>query len=39
MHDLEHEEEYRYRRISPYKNIDCDAVYKIEIEGFDIEAS
>lgn len=37
IYDLEHEKEYRYRRISPYGNIDCDAIYKIETEGFKIE--
>ncbi|MEN8886157.1 MAG: DUF6695 family protein [Winogradskyella sp.] len=28
--------EYRFRRISPYGNIDCDAIYRVNAAGFDI---
>ncbi|WP_203255845.1 DUF6695 family protein [Hyunsoonleella ulvae] len=28
---------YRFRRISPYGNIDCDAIFAINKEGFDYE--
>ncbi|SDR92759.1 hypothetical protein SAMN04515667_1010 [Formosa sp. Hel1_31_208] len=31
--------EFRFRRISPYGNIDCDGVYTIINKGFDIHAS
>lgn len=37
IHDLEHEAQYRYRRISPYGNVDCDGIYKIDDESFDID--
>lgn len=36
LHDLEHEEEYRFKRISPHGNIDVDGIYKISKAGFDI---
>jgi len=39
IYDLKHEAEYRFRRISPYGNIDCDAIYRVDNEGFDIESS
>lgn len=35
LHDLGSKTEYRFRRISPYGNIDCDAVFKVEDEAFD----
>ncbi len=36
IHDLGSKNEYRFRRISPYGNIDCDGIYTIGSEGFDI---
>jgi len=36
IYDLGSPAEYRFRRISPYGNIDCDGVYKLENEGFNI---
>ncbi|MFK7782532.1 DUF6695 family protein [Psychroserpens sp.] len=36
IHDLNHETEYRFRRISPYGNIDCDGIYEIDCHSFDI---
>ncbi|WP_296380850.1 DUF6695 family protein [Winogradskyella sp.] len=38
IYDLGNKMEYRYRRISPYGNIDCDGVYSINSEGFDINS-
>lgn len=38
LYDLGKKDEYRYRRISPYGNVDCDGVYKIDDEGFDINS-
>lgn len=38
LYDLNHEVEFRYRRISPYGNIDCDGVYKLSSEGFDAQS-
>ena len=35
LHDLGSKTEYRFKRISPYGNIDCDAVFKIEDVAFD----
>ena len=29
--------EYRYKRISPYGNIDCDAIYIVEDSSFEFE--
>ena len=39
IYDLEIETQYRYRRISPYGNVDCDGVYKITSEGLDITSN
>jgi hypothetical protein len=36
LYDLGHDTEYRFRRISPYGNTDCDGVYKVNDESFDI---
>ncbi|WP_340154833.1 DUF6695 family protein [uncultured Winogradskyella sp.] len=36
LHDLANEIEFRFRRVSPYGNIDCDRIYQIDSEGFDI---
>lgn len=38
LYDLSQPEEFRFRRISPYGNIDCDAVYLVNNANFDIEA-
>ena len=35
LHCLGHNSEYRFKRISPYGNIDVDGVYKISGSGFD----
>ena len=35
LHDLNSKTEYRFRRISPYGNVDCDAVFKVEDQVFD----
>lgn len=37
LHCLGHPSEYRFRRISPYGNIDVDGIYTISEAGFDIE--
>lgn len=36
IYDIGSEIEYRYRRISPYGNVDCDGIYKITSEGFEL---
>lgn len=36
IYDLESEPEFRFRRISPYGNIDSDGIYLIDKIGFDI---
>ncbi|OUR94446.1 hypothetical protein A9Q87_02060 [Flavobacteriales bacterium 34_180_T64] len=36
LHDINHNNEYRFRRISPYGNIDVDGVFVIAELGFDI---
>ncbi|MDY2587039.1 DUF6695 family protein [Winogradskyella aquimaris] len=36
LHDLGHDCEYRFRRISPYGNMDCDGIYKVNDDSFDI---
>jgi hypothetical protein len=38
VYDLSVTNEYRFRRISPYGNIDCDGIYKLHSDGFDINA-
>jgi len=30
--------EYRFRRISPYGNVDCDGIYKVNDDNFDINS-
>ncbi|WP_299368133.1 DUF6695 family protein [Winogradskyella sp.] len=37
LYDLDNRVEYRFRRISPYGHIDCDAVVKVRDESFDID--
>ena len=39
IHDLNCRESYRYRRISPHGDVDCDGVYKISKTGFNINAA
>lgn len=36
LYDLGHETDYRFRRISPYGHIDCDAIYEIDKSDFDM---
>ena len=36
IYDLGSKSEYRFRRISPYGNIDCDAIYSVDSEAFNI---
>ena len=36
LHNLNHDVEYRFRRVSPYGNIDVDGIYEITDKGFDI---
>ncbi|OUS03443.1 hypothetical protein A9Q86_00590 [Flavobacteriales bacterium 33_180_T64] len=38
LYGIECQSEYRFRRISPYGNIDCDGVYRISSEGFEIHS-
>lgn len=35
LHSLEHDYEYRFRRISPHGNVDVDGIYKICESDFD----
>lgn len=36
IHDIGSVTEFRFRRISPYGNIDCDGIYLINSETFDL---
>ena len=36
LHDLNHDIEYRFRRVSPNGNVDVDGIYKISNGGFNI---
>ena len=38
LYDLGDKSEYRFRRISPYGNIDCDAIFKVQDNSFDINS-
>ncbi|TNJ44646.1 hypothetical protein KFZ70_01300 [Tamlana fucoidanivorans] len=38
LHKTNHELEYRYRRISPYGNVDVDAIYMVENRDFDFDS-
>ncbi|QNK77458.1 hypothetical protein H7F37_15355 [Winogradskyella sp. PAMC22761] len=38
IYDLKSNIEYRFRRISSYGTVDCDGIYKIDKEGFDINS-
>lgn len=37
LHPTGSYKEFRYKRISPNGNIDCDGIYKVTSEGFDID--
>jgi hypothetical protein len=37
LHELGHDENYRFKRISPYGHIDVDGIYKVLESGFDIK--
>lgn len=39
IYDLGNTKTYRFRRISPYGNIDCDAIYKVNDTSFDINSA
>jgi len=36
LHDLKHDREYRFRRVSPHGHIDVDGIYLINEKGFDM---
>ena len=38
LYMTEDDTKYRYRRISPHGNVDCDGVYQITSEGFEYNA-
>lgn len=38
IYDINKSDRFRYRRISPYGNVDCDGVYLVRSEGFDIKS-
>ena len=38
IHGLNKQTEFRFRRISPYGHIDCDGIYRVNSECFDISA-
>ncbi|MCD2260327.1 DUF6695 family protein [Psychroserpens luteolus] len=37
LHHIGSHEEFRFRRISPYGNVDCDGIYRVSSEGFSFE--
>ncbi|NRA93773.1 MAG: hypothetical protein HRU26_14050 [Psychroserpens sp.] len=37
IHDVGDNQSFRYRRISPYGNVDCDALYGFELEGLELD--
>lgn len=37
LYDMDAASNFRFRRISPYGNIDCDGIYKVKTTGFDIK--
>jgi len=39
IYDLDKNTEFRFRRISPYGNVDCDGIYKVNNENFDINSN
>lgn len=36
IYDLDEQSKFRFRRISPYGNVDADGIYRVNQEGFDI---
>ncbi|WP_460217954.1 DUF6695 family protein [Psychroserpens sp. MEBiC05023] len=38
IYDLSSPMEFRFRRVSPYGNVDCDGIYTVTAEGFDIQS-
>lgn len=38
IYDIGSKTEYRFRRISPYGNIDCDGIYNVSDKSFDINS-
>ncbi|MEY8847853.1 DUF6695 family protein [Psychroserpens sp. XS_ASV72] len=38
IHDIGSTIQYRFRRISPYGDINCDGIYQINMEGFDLNS-
>ena len=36
LHYIGKKDEYQFRKISPYGNIDCDGIYEVDSETFDI---
>jgi len=39
IYELNSDMQFRFKRISPYGNVDCDGVYELTLEGFDIQSS
>mgnify|MGYP000312379802 FL=1 len=39
IYDLDKNTEFRFRRISHYGNVDCDGIYKVNNENFDINSN
>ena len=37
LHDLGSKTEYRFRRISPYGNVDCDGIFYLDNDSFDYD--
>ncbi|MTE26583.1 DUF6695 family protein [Winogradskyella ouciana] len=38
LYDVRSKSDYRFRRISPYGNVDCDGIYKVNDTSFDISS-
>ena len=38
LYETQNSSEYRFRRISPYGNVDCDALFKVENTDFNFNA-
>lgn len=39
LYNLDMEKEFRFRRISPYGNIDGDGIYEVDESSFDINSA
>ena len=37
LHHINHDEEFRFRRVSPDGNVDIDSVFKVNISGFEYD--